>query len=157
MDVARRLPLAVLAVSALAGIGASAAQAISFNFDRMVLNRGPIRGVVEARHQGQTPRVQVTVSLHGLKPGRSYQVVATSKACRERLGTALEDELDTILYIVGGKTSASGTDLFKQVSARTRGDLSTGKTVRVFELSSKGHRTQRACALQEAIQMESRR
>jgi hypothetical protein len=156
MDGTRRFLLAALALGAVV-VPASIAQAISFNFAQMVLSRGPIRGVVDARQASPGAPIKAIVSLHGLKPDTRYQVVATSKACGVRLGTALEDELDSILYIVGGRTAASRTDLFKQVSVRTRGDLLSAKSVRVFELSSKGRRTQRACALQEATQMESRR
>jgi hypothetical protein len=156
MDVKQRLTLAALAAvaamaaGALIGTGASAAPT-SCCFDTTLFIRGPFRGVVEARHQGQSATVQVTVSLHRLKAGTSYQVAASSTRC----GTALESS--SILYVVSGRTSASGRDLFKQAKARTRGDLSTGKSVRIIEVSRGGDRVERSCGvainLQEATQM----
>jgi hypothetical protein len=152
MDGRLKLLLVAVALSAAAVITTSISLAGNSRASRTTtighFDRGPVRGIVEAEQAGRSSRIQLRVSLHGLRPNTGYQVVASPRPCSltaDFNGDSVVNAADLIVWGVVVNAGA-GNDMFRATSASRLRALNGTRSVRVLDVSTPGRFTQRACA-----------
>ncbi len=119
---------------------AAGANEISFNFTKVF--RAPIRGLVVGRQAAGAKRVSVSVSLHGVRPGRLYAVGGTAVSCARFVGSG---QFAWYVPVPTGKGSGVN-DVFKSTSVAAQQPATSVKTIRLFDMTNPDHPTQLKCS-----------
>ena len=132
IGVALSLVVGVAATTSLAGskAGTAGTQSISFNFANLV--RGKMRGLVVARQKNSNVGIRVFISLHGMKPNRRSRVGASDTACARLL-----DAGGPMLWHEDFKMRDTD-EIYKSGIVRRHGQLTSARSVRLFDLDNVG-------------------
>lgn len=151
---ARFVPAFVVAGGLLAGLGVSQAGGDETREARAAQRAQPrlavarfadpdARGVVFAVRHGALRRVAIGVSLHGLDPNRTFEVVGTRRGC----SAELEGEAIAAASVFRTTVQSVETeDVWEPVRVPLRGSVGATRSIRVYAESAEGVLVERACA-----------
>ena len=129
--------LALIVLGGVTGVGAGGSLAADERSPSAAQN-GDVEGVVAAKARRGGARV--VISLHGLKGGSKWAVVATRRGCAAPRDAGK-------VYEARFATRAGAEDAYAVKNVSRDGPLASVKSVRVYRLRDNGSREREACSV----------